>query len=138
MRNKEWAGRLLKAMNRKALDKIDEANIIDLGTIQPDGSLLLDQFSVPVPPAGYLIAEWDFTVPDISRVVKLATPVTDDGEDTGGTAYSELTRIDFLDEDDRGLLADVRPRFNSGERVLVLWLSDEPVILCKVVSGDDA
>lgn len=133
MKNKEWVSRFLAATKGSPL----QTNI-DLGSIQDNGSLVLDQFPVPIPPEGYLVAEWDLDVPDTSRLVQLATPVAEDATDTASTTYSELTRIDFHVEEQQGLIADVRPRFMAGDRVLTLWLSNEPIILCKVVSGEDA
>lgn len=137
--NKEWVGRLLSAMDGLVDRKTGTAlSMLDLGTIQADGSLVLDQFPPPIPPEAYLVAEWDLAIPDTSRVVRMAAPVTEDGEDTGDTHYSEPTRIDFTDDDSGDLITDVRPRFAVGDRVLALWLSNDPIVLCKVVSGDDA
>lgn len=133
-----WANRLLSAMDERAKRQTDGHNAADLGTIQADGSLLMDQFSVAIPPEGFLIAEWDMSVPTSSRVVRLASPVDDTGEDLANTIYSEHTRIDFVDGNDSGHVVDVISRFAAGDRVLVFWVSGEPVIISKVVSGDSA
>ncbi|MGG4395717.1 peptide methionine sulfoxide reductase [Paenibacillus thiaminolyticus] len=138
MSKREWAGRLLSAMDGRVSRRVDTLNVIDLGTIQDDGSLLLDQFAVPIPAEGYLLADWDFTLPVYSRVARLASPVVETGEDTAETTYSALTRFDFVTGEDGSRLADVSPRFVTGDRVLVLWVSGEPIIMSKVVSGDHA
>jgi hypothetical protein len=115
---------------------------MDLGTILEDGSLRLDQFDPLLPRSDYLVAEWlvDAMIPIESRVCRIASPVSASGEDTPDTSYSELTRLDFAGGESSGQLPHVdlnfAPALQPGDRVLVLWVRDDPIVISKVVSAD--
>ncbi|MDU7473630.1 MAG: peptide methionine sulfoxide reductase [Paenibacillus macerans] len=137
-----------KGVNRLALaidNRTDKRTAappsMDLGTITDDG-LKLDQFGPVIPRSGYLIAEWmvDAHFPTKSRIYRTASPVGPTGEDTPDTTYSQEARLDFLGGEDGGHVPSMELRFSpslqTGDRVLVLWVRDDPVVVSKVVPAD--
>lgn len=134
--------RLALAIDARTTKKTTKPASMDLGVIGEDGSLLLDQFGQPLPRSDYLVAEWlvDATIPTESRVYRTASPVSASGEDLPETTYSPLSRMDFAGGEDSGHLpcAELRfsPALQPGDRVLVLWVRDDPVVISKVVSAD--
>ncbi|MFF2887023.1 peptide methionine sulfoxide reductase [Paenibacillus sp. NPDC057967] len=121
----------------------EQPSSIDLATIGQSGELLLDQFSIPLPKSEYLIAEWmvDAHIPQDSRIYRTASPVNPDGTDIPGvTSYSQSSRLDFGAGSDNGHIPKAKLQMGSalqpGDRVLVIWVRNEPVIISKVVPGD--
>jgi hypothetical protein len=132
--------RLAQAIDAWTAKKMAVPPSIDLGTIGEDGSLKLDQFGPALPRSAYLIAEWmvDAVIPAASRVFRMASPVDASGGDMPETTYSPLSRIDFVGDGHQ--LPNLELRLSSslrpGDRVLVLWVRDDPVVISKVVSAD--
>lgn len=114
---------------------------MDLGTITAEG-LKLDQFGPVIPRSDYLIAEWtvDARLPNDSRTYRTASPVGPTGEDTPDTTHSAMGRLDFVGGEDGGHVPSVELRFASalqlGDRVLVMWVHSDPVVISKVVPAD--
>ncbi len=133
--------RLARAIDARTIKKTAAPSTMDFGVIDEEGNLRLDQFGPPIPRSDYLVAEWmlDVTIPLLSRVVRMASPVTSEGEDTPGTTLSPPTRIDFAGGKDSGHVPHVNLRFapelQPGDRVLVLWVRSDPVIISKVVTA---
>ncbi|GAC41252.1 hypothetical protein [Paenibacillus popilliae] len=133
--------RLAQAIDNRTGKRTASAPAMDLGTITDDG-LKLDQFGPVIPRSGYLVAEWvvDAQFPTESRIYRTASPVGSAGEDVPGTAYSPVARLDFAGGGDGGHVPFVELRFSPalqpGDRVLVLWVRDDPIVISKVVPAD--
>ena len=134
--------RLAKAIDARTAKQTETPSPLDFGTIGDDGSLRLDQFGPAIPKSDYLVAEWlvDAMLPAKSRVYRTASPVSSSGEDLPDTKYSTLARMDFAGSDESGHLPKTELRFSPalqpGDRVLVIWVRSEPVVISKVVSAD--
>lgn len=133
--------KLAQVIAERIASQTARPDALELGTIQNDMSLKLDRFAVPIPKGDYLIADWlmRLEIPRVSRVVKTASPVNDDGTDIPGTTtYSDLQRLDFQ-AGDPGQVQDVhlnlKASLKAGDRVLIAWVNDgtDPVIISKVV-----
>lgn len=139
---KQGFNRLNRALDARTKKRTTDASPMDLGTISEDGSLKLDQFGPSIPRSGYLVAEWmmDAKIPLESRVYRMASPVGPTGEDLPGTTYSPVSRLDFSGGDDSSQVPGIELRFSPalqpGDRVLVLWVHDEPIVISKVVAAD--
>lgn len=134
--------RLAQALDARIGHRTDRPSPMDLGTIQEDGGLQLDQFGPVIPRSGYLVAEWlmDIDLPPASRLVRLASSVSASGDDTGVTTYSPLSRLDFAGGENADHIPDASFRFSPalqpGDRVLALWVRNEPIVISKVVNAD--
>lgn len=113
----------------------------DLGMIDGDGSLRLDHFRVPLPSGEYLVSSWtvNMMLPLLSRIVLAASPVDADGNNTESTVTTRM-RLDFQAGDDENEIPEVSlefaPALKQGDRVLVVWVGSDPVVLSKVVSSN--
>ncbi|MNW34038.1 hypothetical protein D3C74_110050 [compost metagenome] len=138
--NGKGVNQLAKAIDNRSKN-LTAPPSMDLGTIMNDG-LKLDQFGPVIPRSGFMVAEWmvDAQFPTESRIYQTASPVGSTGEDLPGTIYSPMARIDFAGGDDTGHIPSVELRFSPvlqpGDRVLVLWVRDDPVVISKVVPAD--
>ena len=134
--------RLAQAIDSRISRKTDVPSSMDLGVIGEDGSLRLDQFGPSIPRSGYLVAEWmmEVNIPPTSRVFRTASPVSSAGDDITETTYSQLSRLDFAGGDNNGHVPNtgfrLSPALQPGDRVLVLWVRNEPVVISKVVNAD--
>lgn len=134
--------RLAQAIDARTAKKTAAPPSMDFGTVGEDGSLKLDQFGPALPRSAYLVAEWmvDAVIPTESRVYRTASPVDASGEDLPETTYSPLSRMDFAGGENSNQLPNLElrlaPALRPGDRVLVLWVRDDPVVISKVVSAD--
>ncbi|UQZ83331.1 hypothetical protein SK3146_02518 [Paenibacillus konkukensis] len=139
--NGKGVNRLGQSIDRRTDKRTASPPSMDLGTITDDG-LKLDQFGPVIPRSGYLVAEWmvDAHIPPESRIYRTASPVGSAGEDVPSTTYSPVARLDFAGGKDGGHIPSVELRFapslRTGDRVLVLWVRDDPVVVSKVVQAD--
>jgi hypothetical protein len=112
---------------------------LELGTIQPDMSLKLDRFAVPIPKGDYLIAEWlakvNFSA--FSLVGRGEYPVKDDGSPEPVTSWTQQTRWDWKSKEVDGVKIEFKPDLKPGDRVLVAWVNNhtDPVVISKVVAS---
>ncbi|WP_248928189.1 peptide methionine sulfoxide reductase [Paenibacillus hamazuiensis] len=134
---------LANAINERVKKKSATPDIVDLGVIGEDGSLRLDRFGPSIPSSDYLVADWtvNASIPVESRVYRSASPVSSSGDDTPETTYSPLSRMDFVAGDDSSHIPTLELHFakalRPGDRVLVLWVRDDPVIISKIASGNE-
>ncbi|GEA17489.1 peptide methionine sulfoxide reductase [Moorella sp. E306M] len=134
--------KLAQVIASRISQQVQKPDVLELGAIQADMSLLLDRFPVPIPAGDYLIADWEMRleIPQASRVIKTASPVNTDGTDIPGTTtYSNLQRLDFQAWDPgqvQEVHLNLKASIKAGDRVLVAWVNDgtDPVVLCKVVT----
>ena len=112
---------------------------LELGTIQPDMSLKLDRFAVPIPKGEYLVSEWTakLGLPDFSLVGMGEYPVKDDGSPEPVTECTPQTRWDWKSREIDEVKIKIKPNLKPGDRVLVAWVNDhtDPVVVSKVVSS---
>lgn len=87
--------------------------VMELGTIQPDLSLRLDRFPIPIPVGDYLVCR-HLTLPD-----PLVT--------TEEALVGDLRHTHVVPRPEQ--LAPLTP----GDRVLVAWVDDDPVVIDVVV-----
>ena len=138
--------KLAQVIAERIASQTQRPDVLELGTIQPDMSLKIDRFAVPIPKGDYLVLDLEvkMEIPQSSRVIKTASPVNPDGSDIPNvTGYSSLTRIDFNVQNVGDPAAtvkvhlDLKSSLKPGDRVLVAWINDhtDPVILAKVVSS---
>ncbi len=151
--------KLAQVIAERIASQTQRPDALELGTIQPDMSLKLDRFAVPIPKGEYLVADWtlQIEIPIYARVIRIASPVNPDGTDIPEvTGYSQLSRFDFhvlsdlpgdeyirhvKDYPDEAITAKVHVNLKESlrpyDRVLVVWLNDhkDPLVLSKVVSS---
>lgn len=136
--DKSGAASLAQVISDRIASQTKRPDILELGVIQGDMSLKLDQFSIPMPKGEYLIADWlaRLSLPSFSIIGTETSPVDDQGVPLPGatttTAQYELPSQDI----DKVHIAP-KPDIQPGDRVLVAWVNDgtDPVILCRVVSS---
>lgn len=134
--------RLAQAIDARTNKRTAAPSITDFGTITSDGSLQLDQFGPPIPRSEYLVAEWmvDAIIPPASRTYRSASPVNASGGNLPDTTTSPLSRLDFSGGDNSSHVPNVELHFSRslrpGDRVIVLWVRDDPVIIGKVVPAN--
>lgn len=87
--------------------------VMELGVIQPDMSLKVDRFSRPIPAGDYLVCR-HLNLPD--PLVTTEEALTGDLQHTHAVPRPEK-------------LAPLKP----GDRVLVAWVDDDPVVIDVVV-----
>lgn len=114
---RESYSRLARVIDGQAKKRSKRMPVVDLATVQADGSLLLDHFSVPIPPDDFLVDE------------SFAGELT--SEESGGGGDSEFAAHSH----------DIRRPLEDGDRVycLIVDADDDaatPIIVGRVVSGD--
>ncbi len=133
------ASKLAQVIAERIGSQTAKPDALELGTIQPDMSLKLDRFAVPMPRGEYLIAEWiaKLSLPAFSLVGKGEAPVKDDGTPEPVTEWTEQTRWDWKPREIDEVKIELKPDLKPGDRVLVAWVNDgtDPVVLSKVVSS---
>lgn len=87
--------------------------VLELGTIQADLSLRVDRFPIPIPAGDYLV----------SRHLNLPDPLVTTAEALSG----EFRHNHAVPRPEK--LAPLKP----GDRVLVAWVDDDPVVIDVVV-----
>jgi len=128
------ASKLAQVIAERISTQTSMPDALELGIIQPDMSLKIDRFAVPIPKGQYLIAEWN---------AKLWIPAfTIDGNQNGlrdslrGAVTGDATfyfRPTIIDD----VKIEVKPDLKPGDRVLVAWVNNhtDPIVVSKVVSS---
>lgn len=125
MRGNAGINRLAKAIDGRAKERAQRPNELELGAIQDDKSLLLDRFAVPIPPSDYLVSGFLTISEDFITTTELQSGAHSQYQGDGAHDHQIVTPEQF------------KP-LKAGDRVLVAWVNDgtDPVVLCRVVSGD--
>ncbi len=133
------ASKLAQVIAERIASQTQSPDALELGTIQPDMSLKLDRFAVPIPKGDYLVAEWlvKLSLPAFSLVGTATSPVDEQGTSLPGATTSSLTRYDYRAKMIDQVKTEFKPDLKPGDRVLVAWVNDhtDPVVLCKVVAS---
>lgn len=112
---------------------------LELGEIQPDLSLKIDRFAIPIPKGEYMIAEWTarVTLPPFSLVGRGESPVTNDGTPIPLTGWTQQTRWDWHSRTIPDVKIEIKPELQAGDRVLVGWVNNniDPIVISKVVTS---
>ena len=100
---------LARLIDSRIAERAWRPDALELGTIQPDMSLLLDRFQVPIPDSGYLVC----------RSLRLADPMVTTAPGGGDAHTHQVPRP--------AELAALVP----GDRVLVAWVNNgsDPVVI---------
>lgn len=109
------ANLLARVIEERVREMVRGPDVLELGTIQADGSLLLDRFPWPIPRGEYLVCR-SLTLPD---------PVAETGPGGADGHTHPVRRPEGL--------APLRP----GDRVLVAWVNrgSDPVVIDVVVTS---
>lgn len=128
------ASKLAQVIAERIASQTAKPDALELGTIQPDMSLKLDRFAVPLPAGEYLIAEWTakLSLPAFS-IGGSQTGLLDsmNGDVTGNATFNfQPVVID-------NVKIEVKPDLKPGDRVLVAWVNNhtDPIVISKVVSS---
>lgn len=108
----KFAGAIQKIMAQKA----NTAPVLDFGVIQKDGSLLTDDYPIPIPRSEYLVCR-QATAYSVTVQTRGAT-VGDHGEHR------------------HGVTAAVRQGLKAGDRVLVAWVGSDAVVVDVMLDAD--
>ena len=106
--------RLCNAINRRAQAQVQRAVDgleLDIGTIQADWKLLTNRFPVPLEPKDYHVLR--LLKGQIGKTYKKTLPLN---TEHGGTVNIPALKIKL-------------PKLKPGDRVLVAWIRDEPIII---------
>jgi len=138
--NKKSIDDLAKVLNERISLIANKPDSIELGTIQPDMSLKLDTFAMPIKKGDYLIADFtaDITLPDFSIVGMGEYPVDEEGTPLPPETYNTpQTRWDWNSRKIESVKIELKPQLKAGDRVLVAWVNQhrDPVVIAKVVSS---
>jgi len=139
--NKKNIDDLAKVLNERISLIANKPDSIELGTIQPDMSLKLDTFAMPIKKGDYLIADFTAQVefPNWSLVGVGEYPVDDEGKPIEGVDiyHTAQTRWDWEQSTVEKVNIRIKPELKSGDRVLVVWVNQhrDPVVIAKVVSS---
>lgn len=87
---------LAKVLDNRIREWSAPVPVIDYGTIQPDGSLLCDQFGIPIPKDEY----------QICRTLSIKE-------------------------------GDINMKIKKGDRVLVVWTDEDPVVVDVLLGADE-
>lgn len=100
---------LARLIDGRIMDRLQRPDALELGTIQPDMSLLVDRFKVPIPAGDYLVC----------RSLRLADPMVTTAPGGGDGHTHQVPRP--------AELAPLAP----GDRVLVAWVNNgsDPVVV---------
>lgn len=133
------ASKLAQVIAERISTQTARPDALELGTIQPDMSLKLDRFEVPIPKGEYLVSEWTakLSLPDFSLVGMGEYPVKDDGSPEPVTEWTPQTRWDWKPREIDEVKIELKPNLKPGDRVLIAWVNNntDPVVLSKVVSS---
>ena len=133
------ASKLAQVIAERISSQTARPDALELGTIQPDMSLKLDRFAVPMPRGEYLIAEWTakLSFPAFSLVGRGEYPVTNEGLPVPPTQWMPPTRWDWEPREVDEVKIEVKPDLKPGDRVLVAWVNNhtDPIVISKVVSS---
>jgi len=133
------ASKLAQVIAERIASQTQRPDALELGIIQPDMSLKLDRFAVPIPRGEYLIAEWTakLSFPAFSLVGRGEYPVKNDGSPEPPTQWTQQTRWDWTPKEIDEVKIEVKPDLKPGDRVLVAWVNDgtDPVVVSKVVNS---
>lgn len=138
--NKKSIDDLAKVLNERISLIANKPDSIELGMIQPDMSLKIDTFAMPIKKGDYLIAEFtaDITLPDFSIVGMGEYPVDEEGTPLPPETYNTpQTRWDWNSKKIESVKIELKPQLKAGDRVLVAWVNQhrDPVVIAKVVSS---
>ena len=133
------ASKLARVIAERIGSQTAGPDALELGIIQPDMSLKIDRFAVPIPRGEYLIAEWTakLSFPAFSLVGRGEYPVKNDGSPEPPTQWTQQTRWDWTPKEIDEVKIEVKPDLKPGDRVLVAWVNDgtDPVVVSKVVNS---
>ena len=128
------ANKLAQVIAERISSQTARPDALELGIIQPDMSLKIDRFAVPLPAGEYLITEWTaklwlpaFIIDGNQNGLKDSM----NGEVTGDATFNfQPTVID-------NVKIEVKPDLKPGDRVLVAWVNNhtDPIVISKVVSS---
>ena len=128
------ASKLAQVIAERISTQTTRPDALELGIIQPDMSLKIDRFAVPIPQGEYLISEW---------TAKLILPAFSiDGNQNGlkdslnGVVTGDAT-FNFQPTVIDDVKIEFKPELKPGDRVLVAWVNDgtDPVVVSKVVNS---
>ena len=109
MANAKGTSRLARILDQRMREHGDTPLIVDYGKISNTGSLITNSYDVPIPKEDYLVCEW--------LTGKEMETTTD-----GYHPHNHRVRS---------------PRLQKGDKVLVVWVQDDPIVLDRLVFGDD-
>lgn len=140
MRGNAGASRLAGVLQRLIAEGAARADIIELGTIQDDMSLLPDRFQVPIPKGEYLVAR-HLTLQDPMTQTAAGQGTHPHGPSGAHAQYSgdgvhshpDTEGAHVHDVNRPAELAPLAP----GDRVLIAWANDgtDPVVIDVVLSS---
>lgn len=128
------ANKLAQVIAERISSQTARPDALELGIIQPDMSLKIDRFAVPIPQGEYLISEW---------TAKLILPAFSLGGNQNGLkdslngAVTGDAIFSFQPVVINNVKIEVKPELKPGDRVLVAWVNDhtDPIVISKVVSS---
>jgi hypothetical protein len=112
------ANKLAQVIAERISSQTARPDALELETIQPDMSLKIDRFAVPLPAGEYLIAEW---------TAKLSLPAFSIGGSQTGLldsmkgAVTGNATFNFQPVVIDNVQIEVKPDLKPGDRVLVAW-----------------
>ena len=144
------ASKLAQVIAERISSQTARPDALELGTIQPDMSLKLDRFAVPMPRGEYLIAEWmaklilpafsllgTETCMEAQGLVTIAASVDSEGNPLPGSVTKGLAKYSFNPAEINEVAIEIKPELKPGDRVLVAWVNNhtDPIVISKVVSS---
>lgn len=144
------ASKLAQVIAERISSQTARPDALELGIIQPDMSLKIDRFAVPIPQGEYLISEWTAklilpafsllgveTCMEAGGLVTTAPSVDSSGSPLPGSVTKGLAQYSFNPAEINKVAIEIKPELKPGDRVLVAWVNDgtDPVVVSKVVSS---
>ncbi len=144
------ASKLAQVIAERISSQTARPDALELGTIQPDMSLKLDRFAVPMPQGEYLISEWTVklilpafsllgveTCMQAQGLVTTAASVDSEGNPLPGSVTKGLAQYSFNPAEINDVAIEIKPELKPGDRVLVAWVNNhtDPIVISKVVSS---
>ena len=141
--NNEGANLFARVMQKRMQDVGDAPPVLDLGTIQADGSLLTDNYPVPIPKSDYLICR-SLTNGKKDEALTKTKQGQGQHDHSGGGHGGHLSGSGDHEHTQQGphvhdvLIPEKLRSVKAGDRVLVSWIGSEAVVIDIVLLAKEA
>lgn len=123
----DGVGHLAGVLQTRMHEMGERPDTLDYGVIQDDMSILLNKFPVPIPQTDYMVCRQLTLGPTDTYLTKTAVDGEHSQPDAGyGGAHKHVA-----------LIPEKMRHLQPGDRVLVVWVDDEPCVIDLVLPATE-